>query len=494
MSNCDPMIGRQLLAGDLSEADEFEYVRHLDDCAQCRSGLAEDAGDNQTWQAARQLLGDSSEVVHWSSTAAVQETAIQFNRESTTPAASTGLELAFLSPTDDPAFIGRIGGYEISGVIGRGGMGVVFKASDRSLNRNVAVKVLDPSLASIGTARQRFAREARAMAAISHEHVVPIYCVDEHQGLPYFAMEYVAGGTLESRLRSEGPLNVVSVLQIARQVASALSAAHECGLVHRDIKPANILLDPGIDRVRVADFGLARISNDASYTRSGLLAGTPQFMAPEQVRGEACDARSDLFSLGSVIYAMCTGHPPFRAETVYGVMQRIVHDTPRGIREQVEHVPDWLTQFIDRLLSKNPLHRFDTAAEVVQLLESELTYLHRPELRPPPSRKWTNSPKDAKQPPKKSRRAPWLGVVVVVALAVIASALRWTQPPAEPPSIAPAADVALWHSDQFDEALQQAATVESELLQDSARGAYDPWREDVQRIRQRIAEIDASLP
>ena len=124
--------------------------------------------------------------------------------------------------------------------------------------------------------------------------------------------------------------------------ALALAAAHDSGLVHRDIKPANVLLDRGVERVRVADFGLVRVAAEASYTASGVLAGTPQFMSPEQVRGEPCDGRSDLFSLGSMLYAMCTGHEPFRAESVFAVLQRIVHEEPRSVREQNPSVPDWL--------------------------------------------------------------------------------------------------------------------------------------------------------
>jgi serine/threonine-protein kinase len=491
MTTCDRNTGRRLLDGDLPATDEGEFLRHLDGCAQCRNWLEQEAGDKDSWRAARDLLSTSSEIIHWRSTTLGQETEIQLPLLNS-PLATASIDLAFLSPTDDPAFIGRIGSYEVSGVIGRGGMGVVFKARDPSLNRNVAIKVLDPSLASIGAARERFAREARAMAAISHEHVVPIYCVDDHQGLPYFAMEYVAGGTLESRLRSQGPLDNISVVRIALQVASALSAAHECGLVHRDIKPANILLDPGIDRVRVADFGLARISNDASYTRSGLLAGTPQFMAPEQVRGEVCDARSDLFSLGSVIYAMCTGHPPFRAETVYGVMQRIVHDSPRPVREQAAHVPFWLEQFIDRLLSKNGEQRFDSAAEVVQLLEQELSYLQGTESNPAPARPWMNAGTSTKGPRRR------IGSLILIAIGVLAclgaGVAVWRQLPNEGSENTPAADVPLWNSDEVKQAMQQAASIEANLLQDSSTETYDPWSDDVHRVRQRMAEVEAQLP
>lgn len=209
-----------------------------------------------------------------------------------------------------------MGVYEVSGVIGYGGMGVILKALEPSLNRYVALKVLWPHLAVHGAARQRFAREARAAAAVVHEHVVPIYAVDEFQGIPYIVMQYVPGRSLQDRITRDGGLPLEQILRIGRQIAAALDAAHAQGLVHRDVKPANILLENGIERVLVTDFGLARTADDASLTHSGMVAGTPQFMSPEQARGELIDHRSDLFSLGSVLYTMCTGHPPFRAETL----------------------------------------------------------------------------------------------------------------------------------------------------------------------------------
>src|SRR5262245_24437691 len=327
MTTCDRKTGQQFLSGSLSGHEETAFIDHLNACLHCRRWLEEAAGDEASWRAAREILSCSPETQGWTDTDFDQHSNVEMLAKLSAPVVS------LLTPSDDPAMLGRLGGYEIVGVIGRGGMGIVLKGFDRVLNRNVAVKVLDPALADISAARHRFAREARAMAAVSHEHVVPVFAVNEQGTLPYFVMEYVPGGTLESRLTHEGQFDPVEIVRVGVQVANALSAAHRQGLVHRDIKPNNILLDTGTERVRVADFGLARALNDATFTRSGLLAGTPQYMAPEQVRGESCDAQSDLFSLGSVMYAMCVGHPPFRAETVYAVMQRIVHDQPRSILE-----------------------------------------------------------------------------------------------------------------------------------------------------------------
>lgn len=489
MNVCDRESVQRLLAGHLSSEDEASFAEHLDSCSVCRNWLEQDAGSADDWQAARALLGQSSEVDHWHSTQAGEDTEAP---EGGVPNADLErLARSILSPTDDLESLGRIGSHEVSGIVGRGGMGIVFKATDRSLNRNVAIKVLDPSLASIGAARQRFAREARAMAAISHEHVVPIYCVDEQQNVPYFAMEYVTGGTLEARLINEGPLNVVSAVRIAVQVAAALDAAHECGLVHRDIKPANILLDQGVERVRVADFGLARVSNDASFTRSGVLAGTPQYMSPEQVRGESCDARSDLFSLGSVLYAMCTGHPPFRAETVYGAMQRIVHDPPRSIREQNPDVPIWLEQFVNRLLAKERSQRFESAQEVGAILENELAHLQGAKSSPPP-RDWIQQTSVGRS----ALRPSFVAMASVGVLVLVLGAALALLPDSGPDSpdesaqeLAPSA-VPLW-DDGMREALQQAAGLENTNHGDDT---HDPWDSEVQEIRRRLGQLESELP
>ncbi len=215
--------------------------------------------------------------------------------------------LAFLDPPVDSRHIGSLGPYQIVEVIGRGGMGVVLKGSDSALSRVVAIKVLAPELWYLGSARLRFAREARAAASVAHDHVVAIHAVDSWKGLPYLVMQYVAGKSLQGRIESDGPLAVREVLRIGMQVASGLAAAHAQGLVHRDIKPANILLENGIERVKITDFGLARAADDASISQSGVAAGTPHYMAPEQARCEPIDPRVDLFGLGGVMYAMCTG-------------------------------------------------------------------------------------------------------------------------------------------------------------------------------------------
>jgi serine/threonine protein kinase len=191
-------------------------------------------------------------------------------------------------------------------------------------------------------------------------------------------MAYIPGHSLQDRIDETGPLELREILRIGMQAASGLAAAHAQGLVHRDIKPANILLENGVERVRITDFGLARAMDDATQTQSGVLAGTPQYMAPEQACGEAVDHRADLFSLGSVMYAMCTGHSPFRAETTVAVLRRICDGSPRPIRQVNPDVPDWLASIVHKLLAKSSNDRFQSADEVARVLAEQLAQLQQP--------------------------------------------------------------------------------------------------------------------
>jgi serine/threonine protein kinase len=289
--------------------------------------------------------------------------------------------LAFLTPSTQPGCLGTLGQYEVRDVLGRGGMGVVLRAFDTRLHRVVAVKVLAPEIAANATARQRFLREARAAAAVTHPHVVTTHAVEEGTqsgaSIPYLVMECVDGKTLRDKLDKVGMLGLKETLRIGSQIAQGLAAAHKQGLIHRDIKPANILLENGIERVKITDFGLARAVDDLSVTRTGDVAGTPQYMSPEQAQGLPVDQRSDLFSLGSVLYAMCTGRAPFRGDGALAVIRRVVDDTPRPIREVNAETPQWLCAIISKLHAKNPADRYQTAAEVAQVLEQALAELQQ---------------------------------------------------------------------------------------------------------------------
>jgi len=282
-----------------------------------------------------------------------------------------GVPRGLLQPNDDPESLGNLGSYRVREVIGRGGMEIVLRAFDAKLNRVVAIKVLAPELAAQPTARRRFLREAQAAAAVTHPHVVTIHAVDEDEW-PYLVMECIEGPSLQDKIERAGTLKLPEVLRIGTQIAEGLAAAHKQGLIHRDVKPANILLENGVERVKITDFGLARAADDVTITRPGEISGTPQYMSPEQASGERVDQRSDLFSLGCVLYAMCAGEPPFRADSMAAIVKKICQDTPRPLREIDPQVPEWLAAIIDRLLSKDPANRFESADEVAHILGGAL--------------------------------------------------------------------------------------------------------------------------
>jgi hypothetical protein len=369
----------ELLNGSLPEDVQAELTRHLDGCEDCQKVLEGLAGGTETRLAPVHKPGSTKPPPESAFWPAVKRLEVDTAKAQTlTPPSGDDVDLSFLSPSEQPAHLGRLDSYEIIDVLGQGGMGMVLRAFDDCLQRSVAIKVLATHYAHNATAQQRFCREARAAAAIRHEHVVAIHSVDEVDGHPYLVMEYIPGISLEEHLERHGPLGLEDILRIGAQIASGLAAAHAQGLIHRDIKPANILLETGIGRVKLTDFGLARAADDARLTQSGTVAGTPLYMAPEQARGETLDHRADLFSLGSVLYSMCTGKTPFEAGTPLAVLRRITEETPRPIQEINPAIPDWLIEIIEKLQAKKPADRFDSAAEVAQLLEQYLQHVRQP--------------------------------------------------------------------------------------------------------------------
>ena len=370
-SQCDRQRLQKLLDGELPDSAQTEVAAHVETCDACRFQLESIAADQALWQEMQSALSDDNG-------------GLAISSKESDRAESASIPLDFLSPSDNPAMLGRIGEFEILELIGCGGMGIVLKGYDHELNRYVAVKVLHPHCATSAAARRRFAREAQAAAAVVHQHVVAIHAVGVSHHPPYLVMPFVPGESLQQRLTRQGPLDVVDVLRIGQQVAEGLAAAHAQGLVHRDIKPGNILLERNVDRVLLTDFGLARAADDASLTQSGVIAGTPQFMSPEQARGESVDHRTDLFSLGTVLYNLLAGHPPFRAETAMGVLRRVCEDTPRPLREHNPTVPAWLEAFISKLHAKQSSDRFDSAAQVSDLLRRCLAHVQQPTLVPLP--------------------------------------------------------------------------------------------------------------
>ncbi|MFK8112814.1 MAG: protein kinase [Rubripirellula sp.] len=364
---CQPTFVPACLQDALLEHQQNDFESHLENCEKCRDSLESSAAEKDTWEFAHRFLQDDEDDLQ------------KLADEATGVMGSSQVLIDALTPTDDPRMLGRLGPYEIAGVIGSGGMGVVLKAFDPALSRFVAIKVLAPHSWQDHDARERFSREARAAASIVHENVIEIYGVSETNGIPFFTMPYLRGETLGQRICQRGPLEQNEILRIAKQLADGLNAAHVQGLVHRDIKPENVLLTDGAERVRLSDFGLAHSKLDDRITHTGVLAGTPAFMSPEQVAGESLDQRSDLFSLGSVIYTMCCGRPPFQAESIMQQLMKVSEARQPRLEEVNPTVPTWLAAIVDRLLSLDPGDRYQSATELKNDLEKCLAHSQNPQ-------------------------------------------------------------------------------------------------------------------
>ena len=374
-THCDLDRISAFIAGKLSDFECHELEVHLDNCAKCRAELDSQTASPGEWSELQSSLSHNS-----------TRDIMGAGEDSLGPNSRQQLEQdleyyrKLLAPSDDPRMMGRIGTYEIVGLLGRGGMGVVFKAFDGSLNRYVAIKLMSPLYLGSGAAKQRFVREARSAAAVIHENVVGIHSISEWQGIPYLVMTFIRGESLQKRLAQRGALSVKEVLRIGMQVAQGLAAAHAQGLIHRDIKPANILLETEVDRVKITDFGLARAVDDIQLTGSNLVLGTPEYMSPEQARDESLDYRSDLFSLGSVLYEACTGRSPFHASTVYGSIRKVIDQPPTPMQELNAEMPDWLEAIVTRLLAKDRRNRFASASELAADLQQCLAHVEQPRL------------------------------------------------------------------------------------------------------------------
>ncbi len=273
-----------------------------------------------------------------------------------------------LPESDDE--LGRLGRYRVLKVLGAGGMGVVFEAEDPALKRLVALKVIAPMLAERQGYGERFLREARAAASLNHEHVVTVYEVGDDGGVHYLVMQLLRGETLQDRLKRDGPLLPSEVIRIGRQIADALDAAHGLNLLHRDIKPDNIWLEHPTGRVKVLDFGLARSIDGESPTNPGQILGTPKYMSPEQAQGGKLDARSDLFSVGAVLYRLATGVDAFQGPTLIAILRAVCDLTPPSPRQLQASMPAALSDLIMRLIQKDPAQRVASADELRAALAS----------------------------------------------------------------------------------------------------------------------------
>jgi serine/threonine protein kinase len=313
--------------------------------------------------------------------------------------------------TQDPALKQRLEqvlapGYSVDAEIGRGGMGIVYRGKDVRLKRTVAIKLLPPELAYRDEIRSRFLREAEMAAQLSHPNIVPIYTVDEREGLVYFIMAFVDGETLAQRLAVRGRVDIEEARRLLRQVADALAYAHAHGVIHRDIKPDNIMLSRHDGKAMVTDFGIARAADDTTGTRltaTGVAIGTPAYMSPEQCTGDrTVDARSDLYSLGVVMYAALAGSPPFGGGNTAALLVKHLTEMPRPIRDVRSDVPLDLAAIINRLLQKNPADRFQTAADVVKALD----FPSSAPIDPAPASRPYAAPPPAAAPPPFASMAP----------------------------------------------------------------------------------------
>jgi len=413
-SRCSVELLESALAGELPSEREEILQCHLDECEACVAALEKMAGGDEAGcrEAAALLTGDEI--------------------DQAVPSREEGSDVDFtvehLEPSDEPDVLGRLGGYDVLQVLGHGGMSVVLKAHDRELNRHIAIKVLSPRLAQSSLAKKRFIREAQAAAAVVHPHVIAIHQVQPNGRLPFLVMPLVAGESLAQRLGAQGRLELKETLRIGMQAAAGLAAAHEQGIVHRDVKPANILLEKGVERAVLTDFGLARAADDVSMTRWGIIAGTPQYMSPEQARGEPLDGRSDLFSLGCVLYEMASGVSPFRADSTLATLRRLIDDPPPALASLDPGLPPWFIAIVERLLDKDPGRRFASAKEVSQLLEGCLAHLQQPSGVPLPATLAEISPRCLRKP----RKLRFRGVTIMLALlgiSLFAAAVVTTAPP-----------------------------------------------------------------
>jgi len=316
----------------------------------------------------------------------------------------------------DPLFLelqaALAGRYSLLSELGRGGMGVVYLAREVKLDRLVALKLLPPTMASSADFRERFLREARVAASLTHPNIVPIFAADECGPFAFFAMAYVRGETLTARVARTGALRAVEVARIVREVAWALAYAHAQGVVHRDVKPDNILLEEGTDRVLVADFGIAR-TEESAVSDPGRLAGTPAFMSPEQAAGDRVDGRSDLYSLGLVAHFALTGQLPFAAPGLSAAKQlarRLEGDAPSLVRE-APHAPMSLVAAVDRCAALDPAARFPDAAALARALDRTI---QRVEPLPEPLAQWIAAGRDLKL--RHALLTPLLTVPVMVIL------------------------------------------------------------------------------
>jgi serine/threonine protein kinase len=354
---------RAFQLGDLPEPSLNNVAEHLERCTACESKAQQ--LDTEVDPILALLREPSTKSPAGGKTLALPATKPAVRLPDQRPAGATAA-YPFLSPPGQPDEIGRLGNYRVLRLLGKGGMAFVFHAEDLSLGRPVALKVMKPDLGSDADGWQRFLREARIMASVKHDHLVTVYQAGQEGQVVYLAMELLGGESLAAWMERKGKADVTEVLRLGREIASGLAVIHGHGLIHRDIKPDNIWLEAPSGRVKILDFGLARfVKDDIQLTQTGTVMGTPAFMAPEQARGQAVDGRTDLFSLGCVLYALATGSKPFHADNTMAVLTALAVDNPRPVHEINPAIPPALSELVTQLLAKKPEDR-PTSAELVR--------------------------------------------------------------------------------------------------------------------------------
>lgn len=354
----------ELLRGETPEPLATELSVHINGCSRCSRSVS-------GFKAANAQVAPAAPVAGAGLITPFPKAGIDLEAD-VTMLSSSGAKrgrLDFLAPPLNPEEIGRLAHYRIFKVLGEGGMGVVLHAEDIHLKRPVALKVIKPEFNGDSETRQRFIREARAMAQIKSDHAVTVYQVDQDRDVCFIAMELLEGESLDSFIEREGKAPLSETLRVGREVSHALAAAHATGLIHRDIKPANVWLESPNGRVKLLDFGLARPQQtDVHLTGTGLVMGTPAYMAPEQARANSLDARADLFSLGCLLYRMSAGRLPFAGNTLLDIMVALFQETPKPPSYHSLGVPKELDELVMHLLEKNPENRPESAYAVATRL------------------------------------------------------------------------------------------------------------------------------
>lgn len=380
MSNGDPCPTNEQLEsyaiGTLAESDASAIERHLQQCVPCFQvvrGILGDTPLTQDSEFSHKQVTVPMKIVAEDSRSAQGPPPPPGNDQNSTPKAN----YSFLLPPASADEIGRLGNYRILRELGRGAMGLVFLAEDIALCRRVALKVMKPDVDDNFRPWPRFLREARTMAGIKHPNLVTVYQVGQEAAVVYIAMEYLEGNTLDDWLARSPQPEVGEILRIAGEIVSGLAAIHANGLVHRDIKPGNIWIEAPRGNVKILDFGLVLpVKEDARLTSTGITVGTPAYMSPEQARGEKLDARSDLFSLGCVLYLLATGNEPFRGESMMARLTALAVDDPPPIQEQNPLIPRALSLLIMKLLAKDPKDRppsLEYVEDRLQLIQDSRT-------------------------------------------------------------------------------------------------------------------------